>query len=173
MVPPAPGRFSTVIGEFQISDSRAVVMRAVWSTPPPGTKPTYSLGGLPGNACAPAWAAASERTSAAAKRMAEPSLALLYHRSMRPHPPSLSPRALAVAGWTAVIVCGLVFLAIAGNIAPRSALVALDTRVAELLHLDAQASGARVAFLSAVTHLHSPGAIAAWSAIFGGVLWRL
>jgi len=38
MVPPAPTRFSTVICWSQISESLAVVMRAVWSTPPPGTK---------------------------------------------------------------------------------------------------------------------------------------
>ena len=40
MVPPAPVLFSTVIGWPQTSESLAVVMRAVWSTPPPGTKPT-------------------------------------------------------------------------------------------------------------------------------------
>ncbi len=90
-----------------------------------------------------------------------------------PRPHSLSPRALAVAGWTALLICGVVFLAIAWNVTTRSALEAIDTRVAELLHADAHASGARAAFFLAITHLHSPGAIALWSAIFGAVLWRL
>jgi undecaprenyl-diphosphatase len=90
-----------------------------------------------------------------------------------PRPPSLSPRALAIAGWTALVVCGVVFLAIAWNVTTRSTLVALDLRVAELLHADAQASGARAAFFLGLTQLHSPGAIAAWSAIFAAVLWRL
>jgi undecaprenyl-diphosphatase len=88
-------------------------------------------------------------------------------------PPSLSPRALAIAGWIAFGVGGALFLAIAWNVTTRSALVALDTRVAEWLHVDAHASAVRVAFFFAVTHLHSPGAIAAWSLIFGAVLWRL
>ena len=89
----------------------------------------------------------------------------------RPH--SLSPRALAIAGWIAFGIGGALFLAIAWNVATRSALVALDARVAEWLHLDAHASGARVAFFLAVTHLHSLLGIAAWSGIFGAVLWRL
>jgi len=90
-----------------------------------------------------------------------------------PRPPSLSPRALAIAGWIAFGVGGALFLAIAWNVATRSALVALDMQVAEWLHADAHASAMRVAFLFAVTHLHSPGAIAVWSLIFGAVLWRL
>jgi uncharacterized membrane protein YdjX (TVP38/TMEM64 family)/membrane-associated phospholipid phosphatase len=89
----------------------------------------------------------------------------------RPH--SLSPRALSIAGWTALVICGAVFLAIAWNVTSRSVLVAMDTRVAEWLHADAQASGARATFFFALTHLHSPAAIALWSGIFGGVLWRL
>lgn len=89
----------------------------------------------------------------------------------RPH--SLSPRALAIAGWTAFTVCGLVFLGIAWNVTMRSALEAIDASVADALHADAHASGVRTAFFLGITHLHSPGAIAVWSAIFGAVLWRL
>src|SRR3954470_2745583 len=104
--------------------------------------------------------------------MAESSSALLYHRSMR-QPHSLSPRALAIAGWLALVVCGVVFLAIAWNVTTRSALVAFDTRVAEWLHADARGSGARAAFFFGITHLHSPIGIALMSAIFGALLWRL
>jgi undecaprenyl-diphosphatase len=89
------------------------------------------------------------------------------------HPHSLSPRALAIAGWTALVVCGAVFLAIAWNVTTQSALVAFDARAAEWLHADARASGATARFFLVVTHLHSPGAIAALSLVFGAVLWRI
>ena len=87
------------------------------------------------------------------------------------HPPSLSPRALAVAGWSAFLVAGILFLAIAWNVTARSALVALDARVAQWLH--AHASGALIAFFFAITSLHSTVAVIAGSAIFGAVLARL
>ena len=93
------------------------------------------------------------------------------HSLPRPH--SLSPRALAIAGWTALIICGLVFLGIAWSVTTRSTLEAIDIRLAELLHADAHASGARSSFFLVITHLHSPAAIAVWSSIFGAVLWRL
>jgi undecaprenyl-diphosphatase len=89
------------------------------------------------------------------------------------HPPSLSPRALAIAGWTALIVCGAVFLAIAWNVTTRSALVAFDVRAAEWLHADARANAGTAGFFLVVTHLHSPVGIAVLGAIFGTVLWRL
>ena len=75
----------------------------------------------------------------------------------KPHPPSLSPRALAVAGWSAFLVAGLIFLAIAWNVTGRSALVALDGRLAAWLH--GHTDGALTAFFFALTNLHSPGAI--------------
>jgi uncharacterized membrane protein YdjX (TVP38/TMEM64 family)/membrane-associated phospholipid phosphatase len=90
-----------------------------------------------------------------------------------PRPHSLSPRALAIAGWTALLICGVLFLAIAWNVNTRSALVAMDAKVADVLHADAHASGMRAAFFLGITHLHSPIGIAIWSAIFGAVLWRL
>ena len=89
------------------------------------------------------------------------------------NPPSLSPRALAIAGWTALVVCGVVFLAIAWNVTTRSALVAFDARAAEWLHADAQAGGARTTFFFLVTNMHSPVGVAVLSAVFGAVLWRL
>ena len=89
----------------------------------------------------------------------------------KPHPPSLSPRALAIAGWGAFLVAGLLFLGLAWNITARSALVALDGRVANWLHV--RTGGATLAFLYAVTQLHSPPAMIAMSALFAGVLARL
>ena len=53
----------------------------------------------------------------------------------------------------------------------RSALVALDSRVANLLH--SRAHGALETFFFAVTYLHSPAAMTAWSVIFAALLARL
>ena len=89
----------------------------------------------------------------------------------KPHPPSLSPRALAIAGWSAFLIAGTLFLGLAWNISARSALVALDGRIANFLH--AHAGGAALTFFFAVTYLHSPGAMSAWTAIFAAVLARL
>ena len=88
-----------------------------------------------------------------------------------PHPHSLSPRALAIAGWTAFLVAGILFLAIAWNVSAQSSLLALDARVAEWLH--AHGSPALVAALLAVTHLNSTWAIGAWSGAFAVVLGRM
>jgi undecaprenyl-diphosphatase len=89
----------------------------------------------------------------------------------KPHPPSLAPRALAIAGWSAFLVAGLVFLAIAWNITGHSALVSLDGRLADWLHHHSHR--ALSAFFFAVTNLHSPAAISAASIVFGAVLARL
>lgn len=89
----------------------------------------------------------------------------------QPHPRSLSPRALAIAGWSAFIVAAMLFLAIAWNVSAGSALVALDARIAEWLH--ARGSEGLIAFLLAVTHLNSTWAIGAWSAAFAVVLARM
>lgn len=60
---------------------------------------------------------------------------------------------------------------IAWNVAARTPLVALDARVATWLH--EHASDGLTAFLLAVTHLNSLGAISAWSVLFAVVLARL
>jgi len=88
-----------------------------------------------------------------------------------PHPRSLSPRALAIAGWTAFALAGGLFLAIAWNLTARSSLAALDLRVSDWLQ--ARGSPALIAFFLAVTHLNSTVAIAAWSGVFAIVLARL
>ena len=89
----------------------------------------------------------------------------------KPQPPSLSPRALAVAGWSAFVLAGALFLAIAWNVTALSALAALDVEVAERLH--AHARPWLVGFFLAITHLHSLLAVAIWSAIFAAALARL
>jgi undecaprenyl-diphosphatase len=87
------------------------------------------------------------------------------------HPPSLSPRALAIAGWSAFGVAWILFLAIAWNVSGQSALVALDARIAAWLHV--RGSPGLIAFLLAVTHLNSTAAIGLWSGVLGAVFARL
>jgi membrane-associated phospholipid phosphatase len=87
----------------------------------------------------------------------------------RPH--SLSPRALSAAGWTAFIIAGCIFLAIAWSVSGRTPLVALDARVASWLH--AHASPGLTSLMLAVTHANSTIAISAWSVAFGLVLARM
>ena len=89
----------------------------------------------------------------------------------RPHPPSLSPRALALAGWAAFGIAGSVFLAIAWNVSGAGSLVALDARVAQWLHEHGRPG--LTAFLLAVTHLNSTAGIGVLSAVFAAVLARL
>ncbi|HEV3010377.1 MAG TPA: VTT domain-containing protein [Burkholderiales bacterium] len=88
-----------------------------------------------------------------------------------PHPRSLSPRALAIAGWSAFGVAGMLFLVIAWHVSARTSLAALDARIAEWLH--AHASPALTAVLLAVTHLNSTVAMGIWSAVFAVVLAKL
>ena len=92
-------------------------------------------------------------------------------RPDRPHPHSLSPRGLAIVGWSGFALAGALFLAIAWNVSARTALVALDAQVAASLH--AHATPAFTAFMLAVTHLNSTLAITLWSVVFAGVLARL
>ena len=89
----------------------------------------------------------------------------------RRHPPSLSPRALAIAGWSAFLLAGLLFLAIAWNVETRSRLVALDGRIATWLHEHA-VPGA-TAFFLAVTNLHSTLPMSVATVAFGVALARL
>ena len=87
------------------------------------------------------------------------------------HPPSLSPQALALAGWTAFLIAGALFLAIATQVSGESALVALDEGVSRWA--EAHRSPTLVAFFLAVTHLNSTAAIGLWSVVFGLALARL
>jgi undecaprenyl-diphosphatase len=77
---------------------------------------------------------------------------------------------LAIAGWSAFALAGLLFFAIAWNVGASSSLVALDARVAQWLHAHGQPW--LITFLLAVTHLHSIVAMALWSVLFGAALAR-
>ena len=87
----------------------------------------------------------------------------------RPH--SLSPVGLAIAGWAAFLLAGLLFITIAWNVAARAPLVTLDGKLATWLH--EHAVPAVTTFMLAVTHLNSTVAISAWSLVFGVVLARM
>ena len=89
----------------------------------------------------------------------------------RAHPASLSPRALAIAGWTAFLLAGALFLAIGWNVTARGSLVALDARVSGWLQ--EHGHPALITFLLAVTHLNSTAAIALWSVVLAVALARL
>lgn len=89
----------------------------------------------------------------------------------RPHPHSLSPRALAIAGWSAFAFAGALFFAIAWNVTASTSLVALDARIATWLH--AHATAPLTALMLAVTHLNSTAGITLWSVVFAVVLARL
>jgi membrane-associated phospholipid phosphatase len=89
----------------------------------------------------------------------------------KPHPPSLSPRALAVVGWGAFAVAAALFLAIGWNVSRAGALLAFDERVSAWLQ--AHRSPGLTVFFLAVTHLNSVAAIGAWSVVFGIVLARM
>ena len=90
----------------------------------------------------------------------------------RRHPPSLSPRALAIAGGAALAAAAALFLAIAWQISTEgSPLLAFDEGASAWM--EAHRSAAAVAFLLAITHLNSVTAIGAWSVLFGIVLARM
>ena len=91
--------------------------------------------------------------------------------TLEPRPHSLSPRGLAIAGWTALAIAIGTFLALGWNLGPGSPLVGLDARVTGWMagHRSTTASS----FFLAITHLHSLVAIAGWSVLFAAILWRL
>jgi len=88
-----------------------------------------------------------------------------------PRPHSLSPRALALAGWISFVVAGAIFLGLAWNVASHDTIVTIDARVADWLHR--HATGPVTAAMFAITHANSTVAIAAMSAIFALALARM
>jgi undecaprenyl-diphosphatase len=88
----------------------------------------------------------------------------------QPHPPSLSPRALTIAGWVTFILAGVLFLAIAWSITTRMPLVSLDAKVAAWLH--GHASPALTKFMIGVTQMNSVAGVSVMSAVFAIFLWR-
>ena len=88
-----------------------------------------------------------------------------------PHPKSISPRALAIAGWTSFAIAGLVFLALAWNVATRTPLVILDDTVTGWLA--AHRNPAVTELMFAVTHIHSVAGVTALSLALAVVLARM
>lgn len=90
-------------------------------------------------------------------------------REPRPH--SLSPRALALAGWIAFAIAGATFFALAWNVATLDPIVEIDVRVANWLHR--HQTHALTSAMLVVTNANSTVAISVWSLLFGLVLGRL
>jgi membrane-associated phospholipid phosphatase len=88
-----------------------------------------------------------------------------------PHPPSLSPRALAIAGWAAFLLAGALFLAIAWNVLNPTPLILLDISVATWLHASPRPVLTR--FLFGVTELHSMLGLSVLCVVFALVLAKL
>ena len=87
----------------------------------------------------------------------------------RPH--SLSPVGLAIAGWAAFLLAGLIFITIAWNVSTHAPLVKLDAKLATWLH--EHAVPVVTTLMLGVTHLNSTIAITAWSVVFGVILGRM
>ena len=92
-------------------------------------------------------------------------------RIAEPHPPSPSPRAIAIAGWAAFLLAGFIFLAIAWNVSAHAQIVVIDAKVAVWLHT--HATPWLTDFFIVVTTIHSVAGTIALSVAFGAVLARL
>lgn len=88
-----------------------------------------------------------------------------------PRPHSLSPRALALAGWISFVLAGAIFLGLAWNVASHDTIVTIDARVAEWLHRHAVQP--LTAVMLAITHANSTVAISAMSLLFALLLARM
>ena len=88
-----------------------------------------------------------------------------------PHPHSLSPRGLAVAGWVGFMLAGAIFYTLAWNVASHSTLVVLDAKVSAWLHTHARPW--LTTLMLVITHANSTVAMTAWSVAFAAVLARL
>ena len=84
---------------------------------------------------------------------------------------SLSPRALAIAGWAAFLLAGVLFIAVAWNVAAHAPVLGLDAAV--MAWLNTRRTVALTTVMLAITHTHSLAAIAAWSVVFAAVLARM
>jgi undecaprenyl-diphosphatase len=88
-----------------------------------------------------------------------------------PHPPSLSPRALAATGALAAIAASVIFISLSWKVATYAPIVVLDTQIANWLHKHGTAE--LTAFMIAVTDFHSILGTSLLAAAFGVVLARL
>lgn len=90
---------------------------------------------------------------------------------VEPQPHSLSPRGLAIAGWTALAVAIATFITLAWQVETLAPVVSLDTRISQWLHFNG--SPPLTAALLVVTHLHSMAGMTIATLAFGAVLWRM
>ena len=89
----------------------------------------------------------------------------------RPHAHSISPRALAIAGWAGFLLAGGIFLAVAWNVAMRDPIVVVDSNVASWFHAHLHDPLTKV--MLAVSATHGIGAMALWSIAFGALLAKI
>ena len=87
-----------------------------------------------------------------------------------PHPPSLSPRALAVVGWGALVLTFWLFLTIAWDVETHAELVLIDARVATWLHEHASVPLTKVMLV--ITHVHGEIGLIVLAVAFAAILWR-
>lgn len=92
-------------------------------------------------------------------------------QAAEPHPHSLSPRGLAIAGWISLAVAIVTFVTLAWQVKSLAPLVSLDTRISQWLHFHGTPPVTR--FLLVVTHAHSMIGMTIATMAFGLVLWRL
>jgi undecaprenyl-diphosphatase len=88
-----------------------------------------------------------------------------------PHPPSLSPRGMAIAGWVSFVVAGWIFITLAWNVASAASLVLFDARASAWLHL--HRSPALTTSLYAITQANSTLGIGVMSLVLGFALARM
>jgi len=89
----------------------------------------------------------------------------------RPHAHSLSPRGLAIAGWTGFLLAGGIFLAVAWNVAARDPIVVLDSTLATWFHHHLSDPVTHV--MLAVSAANGVGATLLWSVTFAALLARI
>ena len=88
-----------------------------------------------------------------------------------PHPPSLSPRGIAILGWASLLLAGWLFFAIAWDVSSHAPLVLFDGRVAAWLHQ--HGSIEMTAFMLAITHMNSTAGLGAMTVFLALVLVRM
>jgi membrane-associated phospholipid phosphatase len=89
----------------------------------------------------------------------------------QPQPPSISRTGLLVTGWSAAVIAFGIFFVLAVDVSTHTDIVVLDAKVAAWLHT--HATPETVAFLYAVTTIHSSTGTALLVLAFGAVLVRL
>jgi len=89
----------------------------------------------------------------------------------RPHAHSLSPRALAIAGWVSFLLAGGIFMAVAWNVAFHRPIVVVDSTIASWFHAHLSDSWTHV--MLAVSAANGIGASALWSVLFAALLARI